>query len=323
MMSLSEDGTYSLTAGFPAILTPLARGAEAIERALASKQRIEAELLRSGAVLLRGWSVTGVPAFRSFAAGFGHELLDYEFGSTPRTELTKGVYTSTEYPAHQAIPLHNEQSYSRTWPMKIWFHCHTVAPKGGETPIADSRAVYRTLDPAIVRRFEDRRLCYVRNYGNGLDLPWQRVFGTAQRSVVESFCAEQGIHCEWKADGELRTSQVCQASARHPRTQERVWFNQAHLFHVSNLEAEAREALLEVVDVADLPRNVYYGDGGEIETSILDAIRGAWLANQVSFPWLQGDVLMLDNMLTAHARSPFEGPRRVVVAMAEPHSASE
>jgi len=323
MMSLSAQGAYSLTSGFPAILAPLARGAEPLEQALSSRQRIETELLRSGAVLLRGWNVASVAAFKSFAAGFGHELLDYEFGSTPRTELSKGVYTSTEYPAHQSIPLHNEQSYSRTWPMKIWFHCHTVATRGGETPIADSRAVYRSLEPAIVQRFEQKRLCYVRNYGNGLDLPWQRVFATTERASVEKFCAQQGISCEWKADGELRTAQVCQASAQHPRTHERVWFNQAHLFHVSNLEAETREALLEVVDAADLPRNVYYGDGSPIETSVLDAIRGAWRENQVSFPWTAGDVLMLDNMLTAHARSPFEGPRRVVVAMAEPHSASE
>jgi hypothetical protein len=30
--------------------------------------------------------------------------------------------------------------------------------------------------------------------------------------------------------------------------------------------------------------------------------------------------MMLDNMLVAHARTPFEGPRKVVVAMAESHS---
>lgn len=32
------------------------------------------------------------------------------------------------------------------------------------------------------------------------------------------------------------------------------------------------------------------------------------------------DVLMLDNMLVAHARSPFKGQRKVVVAMAEGYS---
>jgi hypothetical protein len=32
---------------------------------------------------------------------------------------------------------------------------------------------------------------------------------------------------------------------------------------------------------------------------------------------------MLDNMLTAHARDPFEGPRKVVVAMARSYSEAE
>ena len=59
--------------------------------------------------------------------GFGHELLAYEFGSTPRSAVQSGVYTSTEYPAHQHIPLHNEQAYTREWPMRIWFHCVTAA----------------------------------------------------------------------------------------------------------------------------------------------------------------------------------------------------
>ncbi len=72
----------------------------------------------------------------------------------------------------------------------------------------------------------------------------------------------------WKSDGELRTRQVCQATAQHPRSGDWVWFNQAHLFHVSNLEAGLRETLLSVVDEIDLPRNVYYGDGGAIEESV-------------------------------------------------------
>jgi hypothetical protein len=31
-------------------------------------------------------------------------------------------------------------------------------------------------------------------------------------------------------------------------------------------------------------------------------------------------VLMLDNMLMSHSRSPYVGDRQVLVAMAEPHS---
>lgn len=272
-----------------------------------------------GGLLLRGFDVLGEQAFQHLVRGFGHELLSYEFGSTPRKAVEQGVYTSTEYPAHQVIPLHNEQSYTLQWPLKIWFHCVQPSAEGGETPIADSRLIYQRLDPALRQRFVDKRLMYVRNYGNGLDLPWEQAFNSEDRQVVERFCRDNRIELEWKADGELRTRQVCQAVARHPLSQAMVWFNQAHLFHVSNLAPAVREGLLAVVeDPLDLPRNVYYGDGSPLEESALDEIRGVLDACTVRFPWQQGDVLMLDNMLVAHGRASFKGARKVIVAMAEP-----
>jgi len=166
----------------------------------------------------------------------------------------------------------------------------------------------------------DKGLMYVRNYGGGLDVAWEQVFNTEDRQVVEQYCRAHAIQCEWKDDGELRTRQVCQAVACHPLTRDMVWFNQAHLFHVSNLPPEVRESLLDVVDEEDLPRNVYYGDGTPIEDALLDEVRAVLDDCTISFPWLQDDVLMLDNMLAAHARSPFTGKRKVVVAMAEGYS---
>lgn len=284
------------------------------------RARAEATLEATGALLLRGFAPPSLAAFQQFAESFGHALLDYAFASTPRTALRDGVYTSTEYPAHQRIPLHNEQSYTRSWPMKIWFFCEQASLDGGETPIADSRAIYRALPAAIRDRFVERGLMYVRNYGGGLDVPWQQVFGTEDAREVEHICAARGIECEWKGDGELRTRERAQAVARHPRTEAWVWFNQAHLFHVSALDADVRESLLEVVEVEDLPRNVYYGDGAAIEDSVLAEIRQVLDRHKVIFPWQSGDVLMLDNMLVAHAREPFRGPRKVRVAMAEPYS---
>jgi alpha-ketoglutarate-dependent taurine dioxygenase len=282
---------------------------------------IDRALLDQGGVLFRGYAVAGTEEFRGFARGFGHPLVSYDFGSTPRSQLADGVYSSTEYPAHQHIPLHNEQSYARDWPMKIWFHCQIAAAQGGETPIADSRQVYQRVDAGIRRRFSERGLLYVRNYGNGLDVPWQRVFDTNDPAVVEAYCTAHAIAHEWTDDGELRTRQVAQAVAHHPRTHDPVWFNQAHLFHLSALEPSVREALLEAVDADQLPRNVYYGDGSAIEDSVLDEIRAVYAELQVVFPWQAGDVVMLDNMLVAHGRTPFTGARKVIVAMAEPHGA--
>ena len=282
---------------------------------------VTAHLERDGALLFRGFPVRSMEDFQRFVALVTPDLLEYEFGSTPRSRLSGRVYTSTEYPAHQFIPQHNEQSYTTEWPLKLWFYCAQPASEGGSTPLCDSRAVYGGLSASLRRRFEERGVMYVRNYGNGLDVPWQTVFGTHDRAAVEQYCARVGITCEWSEDGELRTRQRCQAVARHPRTGERVWFNQAHLFHVSNLEPAAREGLLAILSEEELPRHAFYGDGTPIEESVLGEIRGVYAELTRAFSWRAGDVLLLDNMLVAHGRAPFKGERKVLVAMAEPYRA--
>ncbi len=86
---------------------------------------------------------------------------------------------------------------------------------------------------------------------------------------------------------------------------------------MSSLESEIRDALLAVVDEAELPRNVLYADGSAIEDGVLDEIRAAYAATTLSYAWEAGDLLLLDNMLTSHGRAPFAGPRRILVAMTE------
>ncbi|NPU65518.1 TauD/TfdA family dioxygenase [Bradyrhizobium sp. 83012] len=284
------------------------------------REMIERQLYGCGGILFRDFQLDGAEAFRSFAASFGHPLLAYEFGSTPRSQVSSGVYTSTEYPPHQSIPLHNEQAYTRDWPMKIWFYCQQPAQQGGETPIADSRLIHRDMPAAIRNRFAEKGVMYVRNYGAGLDVDWRQVFGTDSKAEVEAYCATHSIVCEWKEGDELRTRQVCQGTAVHPVTGDVVWFNQAHLFHVSSLASDVRESLLDIVgDPLELPRNAFYGDGSPIDDETLTTVRGVLDRHKIVFPWQAGDVVMLDNMLTAHAREPFKGPRRVIVAMAQAH----
>lgn len=270
----------------------------------------------TGGVLFRNFKVSTPLDFKRFAASFGMPLGTYEFGSTPRSKVFAGVYSSTEYPAHQNIPLHNEQSYTRQWPSRIWFHCMKPSQTGGETPIADSRQVYQAIDPTIREEFITKGLLYVRNYSSALDLPWQQVFNTDERSTVEQYCQSQGIDWSWSDDGELSTRQLCQAAVRHPISQEWVWFNQAHLFHISAMAQDLRKTLIEAVGETQLPRNVYFGDGTPIPDASLDAIRAVYANTSVAFPWQAGDVLMLDNLLVAHGRNPFSGDRKVIVAMA-------
>ena len=70
----------------------------------------------------------------------------------------------------------------------------------------------------------------------------------------------------------------------------------------------------------DLPTNTYYGDGSAIEPSVLAELQAAYQQEMVTFSWEKGDVLMLDNMLSIHARQPFVPPRKILVGMAEPYT---
>jgi alpha-ketoglutarate-dependent taurine dioxygenase len=125
---------------------------------------------------------------------------------------------------------------------------------------------------------------------------------------------------EWLGNERLRTRQICQAVAEHPKTGEMVWFNQANLFHVSSLPAEIQHSLLSNFDEESLPRNVYFGNGERIEPDMIAHINQVYERESINFSWRKGDILMLDNMLTAHGRNPFTGPRKIVVGMAEPFS---
>jgi alpha-ketoglutarate-dependent taurine dioxygenase len=158
---------------------------------------------------------------------------------------------------------------------------------------------------------------YVRNYGEGLDLPWQDVFQTNDRSVVENYCRQANTEFEWVDGNRLRTRQVRQVMVTHPKTGATVWFNHAHMFHLSNLTTAVREALLAEFTEKYLPRNAYYGDGSTIESSVLEEIREIYRQSAVVFEWRKGDVLMLDNILVSHGRHPYIGSRKILVSMAE------
>jgi alpha-ketoglutarate-dependent taurine dioxygenase len=96
-----------------------------------------------------------------------------------------------------------------------------------------------------------------------------------------------------------------------------TFFNQIQLHHIACLDAETRNSLLSLFKMEDLPRNVYYGDGTPIEDSVMEEIGELYWKLCITAPWQNGDMMMLDNMLTSHARLPYEGPRKIAVAMGD------
>lgn len=301
----------------PLVMRPSVEGLDLVAWVSTNREFIETYLLKHGGILFRNFNISSLEVFEQFVIACSDELLLYGEPTSPRTQIKNNVYTSTDYPADQSIFLHNENSYRHTWPLKIFFFCLEPSAQGGETPIADCRKVFERIDPKIRQRFIEKGWMLVRNFSDRLSFKWQSVFQTEDKSAVEAYCREAGIETEWRGD-RLRTRQVRLAVAQHPVTGEMVWFNHAAFFHVSTLEPSMRKVLLAELKEDDLPNNTYYGDGSPIELSIIEEVREAYRRETVSFPWQEGDILMLDNMLIAHGRNPYVGQRRILVAMTEP-----
>lgn len=306
--------------GLPALVRATVPGVDLADWLARSAATVDELAGRAGAVLFRGFEVRSADDFRVVMDALSGEVLGYGERSSPRTQVSDGVYTSTEHPADQPIVLHNEQSYARDWPLRITFFCETPPGAGGRTPLADSRRLLARLSPETVARFDRLGVRYVRNYIPGISLSWRDAFQVETKAEVAEYCAKADIHCEWVGSEHLRTYQVRPAVHEQPRTGERTWFNHALFFHVSSLPDEVSSGLLSALAEEDLPYHTFYGDGTPIAPETIDELRTAYALETVGFDWCRGDVLVVENMLVAHGREPFSGPRRILAAMSDPMS---
>ncbi len=300
----------------PLVVRPAVNDVDLVDWIAGNREFIETKFHEHGAILFRGFNIDTAPAFERLGLAICSELFN-ENGEHPRETVSGNVYTPVFYPAEQKLLWHNENSFNYRWPMKIFFCCRQPAQQGGETPIVDSRKVLQLIDFKIREKFIEKKVMYLRNYGDGLGLNWKTVFQTESRSEVEAICKQAGVEFEWKSGNRLRTRSVRPAVVKHPKTGEMSWFNQAQHWHPACLDSKTRESLLTLFSEEDLPRNCYYGDGTPIEDSVIDEICQVYQKLEVCFPWQQGDVLVLDNILAAHARNPYLGERKLLVAMGE------
>lgn len=300
-----------------------------------------------GALLFRGFAVHHAPAFESVARAVDDELKNEYLGTSPRNALTSHVFTASELPPFYPIPQHCEMSFVATPPRRLFFCCLvSPAPGSGETPLADFRKVLRTLDPELVKRWEDKGLRIVRNYsgpgdGGRFDLwklkRWDEMFLTTDRAAVEARCRAEGFEPIWTEGNGLRIVSTQPVTRTHPSTHERVWHNHANTFHWSQAAGEyarihrlrptwkhfglwqmarALEALQRRKPADERALHCGHADGTEIPLADMEAVRDAIWQHLVVVPWRRGDVIAIDNFAVSHGRLPYAGPRQVAVCWA-------
>ena len=305
-----------LQAGKPPMLSADALG-DALSWAAEHRDALRAVVAKHGAVRVRGLGLSDAAevtaVFRRLATGLMAETEAF----APRESYSDGVYSSSPWPPNQQMCMHHELSYALEVPGIMLFACLRAPTDGGATAVADSPTVLEALPPELVERFEREGWFLTRNYNDEIGASLADAFGTEDRDAVESYCLANAIEFEWQPDGGLRTRQRRSAVVRHPVTGKRCWFNQIAFLNEWTIDPEVREYLVDVYGADQLPFNTCFGNGDPIGEDVVKLVNRVYEANTAREPWRAGDLMLVDNVRTAHSREPFVGSREVLVAMAD------
>ncbi|MFF4492040.1 TauD/TfdA family dioxygenase [Streptomyces sp. NPDC001544] len=271
-----------------------------------------------GAVLVRGLGLHDLSRVTSVFGRLACGLMDEREAFAARRSFGNGVYSSSKWPPTQQMCMHHELSYALRFPGMMEFACLTSPAGGGATALADSPTVLDALPDALVERFEREGWLLIRNYNDDIGASWADAFGTEDPAAIEDYCRAAAIEFAWRPDGGLRTRQRRSAVIHHPLTGRRCWFNQIAFLSEWTLDPEIREYLVDVYGADGLPFNTRYGNGDAISPETVDLINRVYQAGTVREPWQDGDLLLVDNVRTAHSREAYEGRRDVLVALADP-----
>jgi alpha-ketoglutarate-dependent taurine dioxygenase len=320
--ALSETATLSprTEPGAPATVdvTGVETMAQAQEWLVAAQPALRAALHEHGSLYVRGLPVHDIDDFALVRDTLMPTRTPYREKATPRSDFGNGVFSSTDLPAAQPIRMHNENSYTLTFPGLLMFSCLIAPPEGGATPVADTRKVLASLPAELVAKMRTVGWLLNRSYSEHISTSWQTAFAATTREEVEAYCAENMISPQWESDGHLRTTQLRPGIIAHPVTGAEVWFNHMAFWNEWSLDEDLRDALIDEFGHADLPFNTAFGDGTPLSSEELATIEAAYEAATVRRRWAVGDVLLVDNILSTHGRDPFRGDRKIVVAMGEP-----
>jgi alpha-ketoglutarate-dependent taurine dioxygenase len=275
-------------------------------------------LTLSGAVLVRGLGVRSAADVAAARDELGLRPADLREHFAPRAALGDGTWAAPEWAEDREMCLHHEQSYAVELPRLLVVGALRVPDSGGETLLGDTRAALAALPAPLVERFRRDGWRLLRNFRPHFGLPWAAAYGTDDPGALARELAERRIGWEWRDGGVLHTEQRRPAVLRHPLTGEECWTNELAFFSAWSIDRAEREVLLGAFGPDGVPMTTAHGDGEPLAEEDFRAVLDAYDAVAVRLPLRPGDLLLLDNVLTAQGRRPYTGARELAVAPAEP-----
>ncbi|MEZ6090282.1 MAG: TauD/TfdA family dioxygenase [Pirellulaceae bacterium] len=275
---------------------------------------------KNGAVLLRDFPVSRAEDFDAIVQALQLENFPYKksLSNAVRINRTERVFSANEAPPDVRIFFHHEMAQTPLYPKWIMFSCEIAAEQGGATPICRSDVLWRRLEeecPEFAVACEARGLCYTNvmpdsdDAKSGMGRSWRSTLGVDSREAAEARLQDLHYSWQWLDDGCLRATTPPLPAVMQLDGGRKSFFNQLIA------------AFCGWKDERNDPSSaIRHGDGTLLDG---DAVRrAAAIAEELAFDlqWQVGDVVILDNTVAMHARSPVVGTRKVVASLAEMHT---
>ncbi len=293
-----------------------ATDSEAADWAAGNRDQLLRLATTHGAVLIRQM-VTGVEGFDAVVQSLGLENFPYKksLSNAVRINRTDRVFSANEAPPDVRIFFHHEMAQTPLFPKWIMFSCEIAPSEGGATPLCRSDVLYSRLAvecPDFAEACEQKGLSYTNvmpafdDAHSGMGRSWQSTLGVDDKNAAEARLRELNYSWQWLENDCLKATTPPLPAVAEVADGRKVFFNQL-IAAFCGWKDERN----------DPSQAICHGDGSLLDA---DAVRrAAEIAEEIAFDlqWLVGDIAIIDNTITMHARRPFVGQRKVVASLAE------
>ncbi|HUC59573.1 MAG TPA: TauD/TfdA family dioxygenase [Streptosporangiaceae bacterium] len=284
---------------------------------LSHRGEIEELLLRHGCLVVSGLGVSSAADLAKVRSGLGHVPVRSREPFAPRQDFGDGVYSWPEWSAAREMCMHHEQGYATDYPGLLLMACVRGPAEGGALLLADTRRFLTLLPERLAKRLAAEGWLLRRNFLPRLGLGWREALDVRYPSEVAGVCAERDIEFEWLDSETLRLWQRRAAIVTHQVTGEKCAFSDLLFMSQWSIAKPERDLLIHAFGADGLPFNSYYGSGEELAEEDYWVLVRAYQQVTVEVNWQQGDVLIIDNVMTAHGREPYVGAWDIPTALCD------